>query len=151
MTAPSVAREGSFELHAGALRFAVRADLGGAIAGLWHRDTPVLRSTEPALLDVSRMDYVRGVVSAESPSGWPTEALRAQAVAARTYAIATNAGGTSFDQYADTRSQVYGGVAAETASTDAAVSSTASQIVTVAGHSQKLEVSRTYTHLFKQM
>jgi len=38
----------SFELHAGALRLALRPDLGGAIAGLWHGETPVLRSTEPA-------------------------------------------------------------------------------------------------------
>src|SRR5829696_3167263 len=34
-------------------------------------------------------DYVRGVVSAESPPTWPAEALKAQAVAARTYAITT--------------------------------------------------------------
>ena len=44
----------SFELHAGALRLVVRPDLGGCIAGLWHRDTPILRSTEPALLVNSR-------------------------------------------------------------------------------------------------
>ncbi len=41
------------ELHAGALRLAVRPDLGGAVAGFWHRETPILRSTEPAaLIDV---------------------------------------------------------------------------------------------------
>ena len=44
----------SFELHAGALRLALRPDLGGCIAGLWHRDTPILRSTEPAALTASR-------------------------------------------------------------------------------------------------
>ena len=44
----------SFELHVGALRLALRPDLGGCIAGLWHRDTPILRSTEPALLTASR-------------------------------------------------------------------------------------------------
>jgi len=38
------------ELHAGALRLAVRPDLGGAVAGFWHRETPILRSTEPAAL-----------------------------------------------------------------------------------------------------
>ncbi|HEY2188412.1 MAG TPA: aldose 1-epimerase [Caldimonas sp.] len=36
-----------FELRAGALRLAVRPDLGGAVAGLWHGETPILRSTEP--------------------------------------------------------------------------------------------------------
>ena len=44
----------TIELRAGALRFAVRADLGGSIAGLWHGDTPVLRSTEPADLQLPR-------------------------------------------------------------------------------------------------
>ena len=44
----------SFELRAGALHLALRPDLGGCIAGLWHRDTPVLRSTEPALLAAAR-------------------------------------------------------------------------------------------------
>ncbi len=48
------AERSSFELRAGALRLAVRADLGGAVAGLWHRETPILRSTEPARLDESR-------------------------------------------------------------------------------------------------
>ena len=44
----------SFELHAGALRLAVRPDLGGSIAGLWHRTTPLMRSTEPAELSTPR-------------------------------------------------------------------------------------------------
>jgi stage II sporulation protein D len=56
-----------------------------------------------------------------------------QAVAARTYAITTDAGGPVFDQYDDTRSQMYGGIAAETASTDAAVAATSGQIVTYHG------------------
>ena len=43
-----------FELHAGALRLALRPDLGGCIAGLWHGDTPVLRSVEPTALTASR-------------------------------------------------------------------------------------------------
>jgi SpoIID/LytB domain protein len=77
-------------------------------------------------------DYVRGVVSAESPSSWPMQELRAQAVAARGYAVTTSHGG-GFDQYADTRSQVYRGVGAETARTDAAVRATAGQVVTYNG------------------
>jgi len=79
--------------------------------------------------------YVRGVVSAESPSAWPAEQLKAQAIAARTYAITSRAGSLSdgFDQYADVRSQVYRGVDAERPSTDAAVSATRSEVVTFAG------------------
>jgi len=78
-------------------------------------------------------DYVRGVIAGEMPSGWPQEALRAQAVAARTYALATSKDGDGFDQYADTRSQVYNGVAGETAATDEAVASTAGEIVAYQG------------------
>jgi aldose 1-epimerase len=44
----------SFELHAGALRLALRPDLGGSVAGLWHRDTPILRSCEPTALTAPR-------------------------------------------------------------------------------------------------
>ena len=43
-----------FELHAGALRLALRPDLGGCIAGLWHGHTPVLRSVEPSALTAAR-------------------------------------------------------------------------------------------------
>ena len=75
-------------------------------------------------------DYVRGVVAGESPASWPAEALKAQAVAARTYAITTDAGGSLFTQWSDTRSQVYRGVTGETATTDAAVRATAGRVVT---------------------
>lgn len=78
-------------------------------------------------------DYVRGVVSAEMPASWATAALEAQAVAARTYAITTTVGGPGYDLYSDTRSQMYGGVKAETPSTNAAVTATSGQIVTYAG------------------
>jgi aldose 1-epimerase len=44
----------SLELRAGALRLALRPDLGGCIAGLWREGLPVLRSTEPADLSSSR-------------------------------------------------------------------------------------------------
>ena len=44
-------------------------------------------------------DYVQGVVSAEMPSGWPTQALEAQAVAARTYAIASRPVTAAFQVY----------------------------------------------------
>jgi SpoIID/LytB domain protein len=77
--------------------------------------------------------YVRGVVSAEMPSSWPLAALEAQAIASRTYALTAHAGGSRFDVYSDTRSQVYLGAAAETAQTNAAVAATAGQIVTYAG------------------
>jgi SpoIID/LytB domain protein len=72
--------------------------------------------------------YLRGVVPSEMPNRWPAEALAAQAVVARTYALAHLHGG-DFDVYPDTRSQVYGGIAAEASSTDDAVAETAGQVV----------------------
>jgi stage II sporulation protein D len=77
--------------------------------------------------------YVRGVVGDESPPSWPLEALKAQAVAARTYALTTMKPTAGFDVYPDTRSQVYGGVAAEGASTDQAVAETSGEVVTYQG------------------
>ena len=73
--------------------------------------------------------YVRGVVAAEMPSSWPLAALEAQAIASRTYGLTTDDGGSRFDVYADTRSQVYLGKAAETAATNSAIAATAGQIV----------------------
>jgi stage II sporulation protein D len=73
--------------------------------------------------------YVQGVVPGEMPSGFHPEALKAQAVAARSYALTTDKGGDVFDQYPDTRSQVYRGVNAETSKTNTAVSETAGEVV----------------------
>ena len=86
-----------------------------------------------AINAVGLEDYVRGVVALESPSSWPLEALKAQAVAARTYAITTSKNGPGWDHYPDTRSQMYGGVAAETTNTDKAVAATRSEVVTYDG------------------
>ncbi len=78
-------------------------------------------------------DYVRGVVTAEMPSTWSPQALEAQAVAARTFALTGGVAGNGFELYDDTRSQVYGGIGAETASGAAAVAATRGQIVTYHG------------------
>lgn len=79
--------------------------------------------------EVGLDDYVKGVVPGEVPTSWHPEALKAQAVAARTYALATDAGGSLFDQYPDTRSQVYRGANAEVSSTNKAVEATAGETV----------------------
>jgi stage II sporulation protein D len=86
---------------------------------------------------ISLEDYVRGVVPNElSPGGWPElEALKAQAVAARTYAV-SNLGrfaAQGFDLTPDTRSQVYGGRSTEHPLTDRAVFETRGRILTYKG------------------
>jgi len=78
-------------------------------------------------------DYVRGVIGAEMPHRWPLEALEAQAVAARSYALAAMHPGRRFDLFADDRSQVYGGVGAETSGTLYAASQTEGRILTYDG------------------
>jgi stage II sporulation protein D len=84
-------------------------------------------------------DYVRGVIGDEMPHRWPLAALEAQAVAARSYALATMHLGRRFDLFADDRSQVYGGMGAETPGTLYAASQTEGRILTWDGR-----VARTF-------
>lgn len=81
-------------------------------------------------------DYLLGVVPREMPPSWGDDApaaLRAQAVAARSYTLSIRRTGGTFDLYSDTRSQVYGGVGAEDPRTTAAVRATAGQVLTSGG------------------
>ncbi|HET9614027.1 MAG TPA: SpoIID/LytB domain-containing protein [Candidatus Limnocylindrales bacterium] len=74
--------------------------------------------------------YLRGVVPVEMPSSWPVEALKAQAIASRSYAVYRLHPTTgSFDVYDDTRSQVYRGRRAETTAGNAAVATTTGVVV----------------------
>jgi stage II sporulation protein D len=73
--------------------------------------------------------YLQGVVAQEMPSSWPEEALKAQAVAARSYALAHLIRGKHFDVYADVRSQVYGGIRGEHPRTTAAVQATKGEVM----------------------
>jgi stage II sporulation protein D len=86
-----------------------------------------------AINAIAMEDYLRGVVPSESPSSWPAAALQAQAVVARSYALASNVNGKGFNQYADTRSQVYRGYLGEAPSTTAAVGATSGEVVTYRG------------------
>ena len=96
-----------------------------AVAGKPYRGNIQLQRVNSRLqaVNVVGIDpYVRGVVSEEVPDDWPLEVVKAQAVAARSYALAQAAGRSII--YADTRSQVYGGVAAESSVGDEAVDAT---------------------------
>jgi stage II sporulation protein D len=77
--------------------------------------------------DVDVDGYLMSVVPKEMFPQWHAEAYRAQAIVARTYALyvaRTSAQGTRYDLFADTRSQVYGGIASETPKSREAVDST---------------------------
>ena len=77
--------------------------------------------------------YLLGVVPGEMPKDWPLDALEAQAVAARTYAIANLVEGRSFDLYSDARSQLYYGANAESPGTTRAVIETRGQVLSYNG------------------
>ncbi len=100
------------------------------VAGKPYRGNVQLQrvNTRLQVVNVVGIDpYIRGVVSEEVPDDWPLEVVKAQAVAARSYALAQAAGRSIL--YADTRSQVYGGVAAESTVGDKAVNATARQVL----------------------
>jgi stage II sporulation protein D len=83
------------------------------------------------LLIVNRVgldDYAQGVIANEMPHSWPQSALRAQAVATRSFGLASSAG-RGFDVYDDTRSQVYGGKGSEAGSTNRACNHTRREVV----------------------
>lgn len=104
--------------------------------GSYHGTLQIRPATGPGLNVINSVDlesYVRGVVPREVPASWPIEALKAQSVAARSFALSTAVGGNGFDLYDDTRSQVYGGALAETARTNQAVAATSLQTVNYAG------------------
>ncbi len=67
-------------------------------------------------------DYLRGVLPVEMPSSWPGAALRAQAIASRSYAVRRlHPGSGAFDLYDDWRTQVYLGAEGETERTNAII------------------------------
>ena len=77
--------------------------------------------------------YLASVVGSEMPASWPAEALRAQAVAARTYALAQLKPEAPFDLRSTVASQVYRGTEAETDSTRSAVAATRSLVLSHGG------------------
>ena len=85
---------------------------------------------------VAMNDYLYGVVPGEIQASSSSEALKAQAVAARTYAMNSigKHGDNGFDLCGTTHCQVYGGYASENAVTSKAVDETDGKIVTYQGN-----------------
>lgn len=104
----------------------------------WYRGSVRLVSTGQGMIAVNYVDldeYLYSVVGSEMPTSWPLEALKSQAVAARSYALykRSKLANTVYDLGDTTTWQVYKGVSAETTSTQAAVQQTASQVLTYQG------------------
>jgi SpoIID/LytB domain protein len=137
-----VVSAGGSQLHAQAVSGGLTVVPGAAAALLQldskpstydtYRGTLRIRLSTTAIVvnDLGLDAYLRGVVPVEMPSSWPTEALRAQSIAARSYAAYRLHPGTgTFDVYDDTRSQVYRGVEGEAAATNAAIQATSGVVL----------------------
>jgi stage II sporulation protein D len=83
--------------------------------------------------NVGLEQYLYGVVPSEMPFSWHPEALKAQAVVARSYALAVRKTTGPFDLYPDTRSQVYRGYSGEKPSSNDAVNATQGEVLTYDG------------------
>ncbi len=108
-------------------------DIGGIGS---YRGALVAKEVGGSLYIINRVsleNYVQGVVPNEMPASWAQQALRVQAVAARSYALSTKSGSDVFDVYDDTRSQVYGSLGTEERASNEAVRKTAGQVVTYHG------------------
>ncbi len=131
----------SARLHVGKGRLVppVRVVAGAqpvTLDGRGYRGQFVLKVRDGKLLvvNVVALDrYLRGVVPYEMPSGWHAAAYEAQAVVARSYALAVMHPGADWDLFADTRSQVYGGIRAERRETSLALGATAGRVLTYGG------------------
>jgi stage II sporulation protein D len=131
-------------LHSGATTNAIRVRPGaGSTLQLWSKPSAydryrgVLRligRTDGTTLanvvnEVPIESYLRGVVPAEVSASWPAEAVKAQAIAARSYAANHIRPTKTWDFYDDTRSQVYLGYLAEKAGSNNAITATVGKVV----------------------
>jgi SpoIID/LytB domain protein len=102
------------------------------VDGSGYRGDVVVKNAGNGLMAVNVLPldrYLRGVVPWEAPKGWHAATYAAQAVAARSYTLATLHPGKDFDLYPDSRSQMYGGIRAERPETNIAVGATAGQVL----------------------
>lgn len=104
----------------------------------YRGDIVLVRSAEGTLSAVNVLDvesYLKGVLVREISHKWPIDAIKAQAVAARTYALYQKeiCGNRPYDLVADTSSQVYGGFASENNKTNRAVNFTFGEVLLYQG------------------
>ncbi|AFZ44839.1 SpoIID/LytB domain protein [Halothece sp. PCC 7418] len=108
------------------------------IGDRWYRgETKLIHdgSDLTVINEVNVEDYLYSVVGGEMVATWPLEALKAQAVAARSYALhkQQHSGSRLYDVKSTTASQVYKGIKSETPRTVEAVNTTQGQVLTHGG------------------
>lgn len=103
--------------------------------GKWYRGIIMIQNKNGKLTVINNVpleDYIKGVVPSEMPSSWATEAHKAQAIAARSYALA-NLGKRArygYDLKDTPEDQAYGGASRETPDTNYAVDETKGIVLT---------------------
>lgn len=110
------------------------------------RLVPVSASTFDVINDVDVDGYLKGVIADELYKSWDIETYKAQAIVARTYALyesRTIGIRRYWDVFPDTRSQVYGGMGAETSKSRQAVDATAG-IVVASGPAGQEKIFKAY-------
>jgi stage II sporulation protein D len=107
------------------------------IGDRWYRGRTLVIPTEKGLTAVNWVDdqeYLYSVIGGEMDARWPSEALKAQAIAARTYALYEREKQRNNPIYdlgnTPDRWQIYKGVISESPATYAAVDATAGQVLT---------------------
>jgi len=126
---------GEFRARSGRLTLITPSGRAG-YRGALRAAAPKKGSTDRDTVNVLSIGkYVRGVVPREMPTSWHAAAVRAQAVAARTYALFERAEfANRYYQICDTTScQVYGGLGDETSGGNAAVKATAGRYLAYKG------------------
>jgi stage II sporulation protein D len=108
------------------------------IGDRWYRGRTQLLATGKGLTAINHVNiehYLYSVLGSEMYPTWPQEALKAQAVAARSYALhkRSTSGNGLFDVVDTTASQVYKGLEGEAQTTHQAVEATAGQVMTYNG------------------
>lgn len=101
-----------------------------SLEGRWYRGTVQIVSQPDGIVAVNHVDlesYLYSVVGSEMPAYWPAEALKAQAITARSYALvhmSRHANDLLYDLGATPQWQAYNGAEAETNTTQDAVNAT---------------------------
>lgn len=102
----------------------------------WRGAPSTVRLADGRMALVTTIDvdqYLQGVVPLEASPSWPAAALQAQAIVARTFALARRTLSRPYDVTAGDADQRWGGVEAEAASSNAAVAATRGQVLRFSG------------------
>ena len=115
----------------------LRPDTNGYVStkGKWYHGKLMVKNVNGKLIvinDVDLENYLKGVVPSEMPASWEYEALKAQAIAARSFALANlgKQAKNGYDLKDNTEDQAYGGASAETNKTNKAVDETHGLVLT---------------------